>query len=88
MCFWYHNGVASLTIKNVPDSLREELKREAEEQGRSLNAHVIQILELSAREQARRKRMRLGAEELERFVASLPSTGDSAALIREDRDRR
>lgn len=79
--------MASLTIKNIPDSLRQELKVEAETRGRSLNTHIIHVLQLNAAELARRRRMRERRPDLEAFVASLPRTGDSVAMIREDRKR-
>lgn len=52
-----------------------------------MNAEVIQILREHVADQQRFEKMRECEEELERFVASLPSVGDSTALIREDRER-
>ena len=79
--------MASLTLKNLPESLRQELKADAAAQGRSLNTHIIHLLQLSAAEQARRRRMRERRQDLEAFVASLPRTAGSAAMLREDRER-
>ena len=80
--------MANLTLKNLPDSLHQALKRDAEREGRSLNGHITHLLELGLAERARRRRMREGAKRLEEFVASLPPTEDSSELIRQDRDRR
>lgn len=40
--------MASLTIKGVPDSLLDALRKRAELQRRSLNSEVLQLLESSA----------------------------------------
>ena len=79
--------MANLTLKNLPDSLHQALKRDAEREGRSLNGHIIHVLELGLAERVRRRRMRESAHKLDEFVASLPPMHDSSALIREDRDR-
>ena len=78
--------MANLTIKNVPEPLHRALKKLAEEEGRSLNAHVIHQLELSLAEASRRRRMRSQREQFRALVDSLPAMSNSAELIREDRD--
>ena len=78
----------TLTLKNLPGSLHHSLKHDAKEQGRSLNAHVIHLLELAAAEQSRRGEMRRRSGELEEFVKTLPSVTDSTELIREGRRER
>lgn len=40
--------MASLTIKGVPDSLLDVLRRRAEQHRRSLNSEVLQLLENAA----------------------------------------
>jgi plasmid stability protein len=40
--------VASLTIKGIPDSLLDMLRKRAEQHRRSLNSEVLQLLESSA----------------------------------------
>ena len=77
----------NVTVKNIPDRVHRVIKRAAEQQGRSLNAQIIRVLETEAADVERRKRMRDSRKVLERFVASLPPLGDSAPLIREDRER-
>jgi plasmid stability protein len=33
-----------ITVKNIPDSIYQMLKREAKKHGRTLNAEIIQVL--------------------------------------------
>ena len=77
----------NLTIKNIPDSIHRQLKKDAAETGRSLNAKIIQVLASEAAEIERRRKMRETRPELERFVASLPKLGSSVPLIRAERKR-
>ena len=77
----------NLTIKNIPDDVYRTFKLEAADQGRSLNAELIQALTRSANEIERRRKMRESRPALERFVASLPKLPSSVPLIREDRRR-
>jgi hypothetical protein len=77
----------NLSIKNGPEDIYEEVKQAAAEQGRSLNAQIVQILAAEAAEASRRRRMRESRKKLERFVASLPKMSGSERLIRGDRDR-
>lgn len=78
----------NITLKNVPPKVHKALKRAAKEQGRSLNAQIIQTLEDEAAELERRKRSANWRKELERFRKSLPRMDDSTPLIRQDRERR
>ncbi len=78
----------NLSIKNLPEPLYSELKRDAARENRSLNSHIIHVLELGTAERLRRRKMREGAKRLEEFVAALPRVGDSSLSIREDRDQR
>ena len=80
--------MASITVKGIPDSVHKQLREEAARKGRSLNSLVIDLLEQSAEESERRRRMREGREAFRKFVATLPFMGDSTELIREDRDQR
>ena len=77
----------NLSIKNVPEDVYRQVKQAAAEQGRSLNAQIVQILAAEAAEATRRRRMRESRKTLERFVASLPKMSGSERLIRKDRDR-
>jgi hypothetical protein len=79
--------MANLSIKDLPDHVHESLKETAHSQGYSLNRFIISLLELSVEERNRRKLMREGREEFQRFLTTLPRLEDSTPLIREDRDR-
>lgn len=63
------------------------LKREAKKNRRSLNSEIIQALEAEAADAERRRQLTNLRKELDRFAASLPALGNSAPLIRSDRDR-
>jgi hypothetical protein len=78
----------NITLKNVPDKVYRTVKRAAKEQGRSLNAQIIQLLEAEAAELERRKKRSEWRAELERFRNSLPPMDDSTPLIRQERQRR
>jgi hypothetical protein len=77
----------NITVKNIPDSIYRVMKREAKKKRRSLNAEIIQVLETEAAEAERRRQLGNLRKELDRFAASLSPLGDSAPLIRGDRER-
>jgi hypothetical protein len=77
----------NITLKSVPQALYRVIKSEARAQGRSLNAHIIQTLQNEATEVERRRRLGDVRKQLKQFAASLPPLGDSAPLIRHDRQR-
>ena len=77
----------NITVKNVPNSVYLVIKREAKRKRRSLNSEIIQALEAEAAEAERRRQMSKLRKELDKFAASLPPLGDSAPLIRADRER-
>ncbi len=77
----------NITLKNVPEKIYREMKREAKQQGRSLNAQIVQSLEADVAELERRRRLGGLRKELDRFAASLPPLEDSAPLIRAVRQR-
>lgn len=76
-----------ITVKKAPEKVYRILKREAKQQGRSLNAEIIRALTAEAAEVERKRRLSTLRKELDRFSASLPAMGDSAPLIRRDRSR-
>ena len=78
----------TITLKNVPDEVCRVLKRAAKEQGRSLNAQIIHILESDAALSERRRKLPELIKELDRFAKSLPPMDDSTPLIRQERQRR
>lgn len=77
----------NITLKNVPDKIYRIVKRAAKEQGRSLNAQIIHMLEAEAAELERRRRASEWRKQVDRFAASLPPMDASAPLIRQDRRR-
>jgi hypothetical protein len=79
--------MASITIKDIPKRVHEELKAAANLEGRSLNRYIVSILESTVEERTRRRMMRQGRSEFRAFLASLPAFSDSTELIREDRER-
>lgn len=83
----FQNGSMNVTVKNLPESIYRVIKREAKRKRRSLNAEIIQALEFEAAEVERRRELNKLRKQLDRFAASLPSFGDSAPLIRQDRER-
>jgi len=76
-----------MTVKGLPEPVYRRLKKSARQQGRSLNAQVIQILRDHALDQDRFDNMSRSQEALERLVASLPPMHSSTSLIRQDRRR-
>jgi len=76
-----------ITVKSVPDEVYRAIKREAKQQGRSLNAEIIRILKAVMVEAARRRRLAALRRELDRFAESLPKLDDSTSLVRADRGR-
>ena len=79
--------MANLTLKDVTDAVRSQLKEAARAEGRSLNSYLVALLKASTDERNRRKLMREGRAEFRMFLSSLPRMEDSTPLIREDRDR-
>ena len=84
---WFHNGSMDITVKRIPEEIYKVIKREAKEQGRSLNAEIIRTLEAQAVEVERRRNLGALRKELDRFAQSLPALSNSAPLIRRDRNR-
>lgn len=77
----------NITLNNVPREIYSVMKREAEERGRSLNTQIILVLGYEAAEVQRRRNLRKVRREAERFAESLKPMGESAPLIRRDRQR-
>lgn len=84
---------ATITLKNIPDSIHLALKRAAESNHRSLNGEVIARLEQTlGQRQDRANEHLLRAQQLRDNFS--PSTTlkmkklDAVTMIRADRDRR
>lgn len=78
--------MANLTIRNMEDSVVERMKEKAAQNGRSLEAELREVV----RQAASRKTHRELLAAADRIAAMTPKgvkQTDSAALIREDRDR-
>ena len=74
----------SLSIKDVPDDLAEALRTRAARNHRSVQGELMHILEAAVRPRPFR------AEALQRQLEALglSSSGESVAMVREDRDER
>ena len=82
----------NLTVRNIPKSAYAELRQDAEENRRSLNAEVLKLLSDKAEMNRRRRqaakvilRLRKARKEI---AGQHPHLPDSAELIREDRETR
>ena len=74
----------SLSIKNVPDELAEELRQQAARHHRSVQGELLHIVESALR--PRPFRARTLWRQLEALDFATPAT--AAKAIRRDRDRR
>lgn len=80
--------MATLHVRNVPDTLYERLRQQAQSENRSLSAQVVILLDRALSEMdddqgeilARIRRRRS-------FSPSAVGAPDSTTLLREDRDR-
>jgi plasmid stability protein len=78
--------MAQVLVRNLNERVVARLKKRASDHGRSLQAEVKLILEEAAREEA--TDFWKAADRIrERLIRSGRTFSDSAALIREDRDR-
>jgi antitoxin FitA len=77
-----------LHVRNVPEELYENIRRQAQEQNRSISAQVIHLLERAVLESPQAQRQVL--ENIRRRRVSLPvqpGLPDSLSLLRQDRRR-
>jgi plasmid stability protein len=80
-------AVATLYVRNLPAGLYDELRRWAEERGRSVNAEVIDLL---ARVAARRREDKASARSLAAYFEKYgdkPVESNVVELIHEGRER-
>jgi plasmid stability protein len=75
----------SLSIKNVPDAVAQQLRRRAERHHRSLQGELLAILEESAAEGGALTPRQVVARVR---AAGLATPAESAAFVRADRDAR
>ncbi len=77
-----------LHVRNVPAPLYAELQRLAAARRRSLSAEVLELLERSMQEEARRERHDAALRRLDGLRRKVgPLASDSTAWLREWRDR-
>ena len=76
--------MATLTIRNLDDTVVERLKTRAKAHNRSLEAEVRDLLERSVGPMSREEFIRLAAR-IRAMTPDVPQT-DSTILLREDRD--
>jgi plasmid stability protein len=74
-------------VRNVPQPLLEALKERSVRHRRSLQQELVSILEAAVQEVPRRTAAEVAAAVRERLAHSDRTFGDSAALVREDRER-
>lgn len=80
--------MATLHVRNVPDSLYERLRQQAESQNRSLSAEVIILLNRALEDTANDQSAVLARIRRRRsFSPAAAGAPDSTALLREDRER-
>ena len=84
--------MSQLTVRDVPPDILEELRAEARERGRSLNAQVRAALAEHVARRQRQRRLRAAIPSVdalrERIARRLGhDVSDSTELIREDRER-
>ena len=84
--FWSYNGAmpVSLSIKDVPDGLAKALRLRAEQNHRSIQGELMEILEQAVRPRP----FRAAALLAEVRALGLKTPAGSVKMIRQDRDRR
>ena len=84
--------MANFTVRNIPATVYETLKKYAKRQGRSLNAEFLAMARDRAEVARRRRRAAKAMGELDRMRARLarkyPNAPESVEIIREIRDGR
>ncbi len=77
-----------LHVRNVPDDLYDQIRRQAQEQNRSISAQVVYLLERAvlASPQAQRQVLDDIRRRRSEFPAR-PDIPDSLSLLRQDRGR-
>ncbi len=78
--------MANVTVRNLDDAVVEELKQQAKEHNRSLEAELREVLSNVAQLRERKREFLVRADRIVAMTPDVPQT-DSALLIREDRDR-
>ena len=86
--YWNHNGgvfVTTFTVKNIPPSLYEKLKKSAERNRRSINSEIIVCIEKSVQSHALDiNRILAQARSLRSHTQAAPLTDDELIKAIED----
>ncbi len=78
----------TLHVRNVPESIYENLRRRAQEQNRSLSAEVIVLLDYALAEtQNNQAELLEGIRRRRFFQTERVGAPDSTKLLRQDRER-
>lgn len=78
-------GMTSVQVRNVPEEIVDALRTEAEEHGRSLQQHLLAVLD----EHTARTRRQALFHQLDAVLGEAPIlTADPADAVRADRDAR
>lgn len=78
--------MATVTIRNIDESVVKKLKTQAKANNRSLEAELRELLSTEVRKREQMRRFRATAARIAAMTPDVPQT-DSTRLIREDRDR-
>ena len=78
--------MATVTIRNIDESVVKKLKTQAKANNRSLEAELRELLSTEVRKREQMRRFRATAARIAAMTPDTPQT-DSTLLIREDRDR-
>jgi plasmid stability protein len=78
--------MATVTIRNIDESVVKKLKTRAKANNRSLEAELRELLSTEVRKREQLRRFRATAARIAAMTPDAPQT-DSTLLIREDRDR-
>ena len=77
-----------LHVRNVPENLYEQIRRQAQEQNRSISGQVIYLLEQATLSNSQSQAELLGAIRRRRsFQPERHAAPDSLSLLRQDRER-
>lgn len=82
------SDVPTVHIRNVPSEIVDSLKRRAKRNGRSLNAEIVEALEVSVEQEKRRGWVARRLEELRAEFVLPKDAPDAVELIREGREER
>jgi plasmid stability protein len=82
------SGMPTLNIRNVPEQVVAALKRRAKQNGRSLNAEIVEALGVSVEAEKRRARVAKRLEEMRSEFLLPEDAPDAVELIREGREER